>query len=160
MVKENLTTLFDKDSLSDYSHVFEIPLGGEATFVALGLKDDDYVHFELVYAPGLRPNDMCECPPVKVMPPAVIRRELLQFNGVPVILKADNPVAVISAPQGFPMRAVRHIAREEDRMDFVMLVRSTQTRKLNTEVMSLIPMEVDMAVDNADGRMEGESDGE
>ena len=142
MAKIDREVLLDKSSLSDASRVFEIPPGGELTFVALGLNDGDYVHFELVYAPSIE-MDPCKCPPATVAPPVVTAKSVLQYNGVPVILKKNNPVAVISAPQGQPMRAVRHIKNDDDLVGFRLTMQSTETRMLNQHVMGLIPFDVD-----------------
>lgn len=155
MAKVDREVLLDKGSLSDASRVFEIPVGGELTFVAMGLNDEDYVHFELVYAPGMD-SEMCKCPPPVVTPPVVTSKAVLQYNGVPVILKKNNPVAVISAPQGQPMRAVRHIKDEDDIVGFRLTMQSTETRMLNDHVMGLIPWTVDETASAINAINEGE----
>lgn len=129
--------LFDSDSLYDHSPVFEIPTGGEVTAVALGLVgDEDYVHFEMVYAPGIKP-DSCDCPPVEYQPPVVTNKAILQFDGKPVVLTPDNPVAVLNAPQGQPMRAVRHINDDNDKAMFRLTISDTKTSCVNEHLLGL-----------------------
>lgn len=129
--------LFDSDSLYDHSQVFEIPVGGEVTVVALGLVGkEDYVHFEMVYAPGIKP-DLCDCPPIEYQPPVVTNKAVLQFDGQPVVLTPTNPVAVLNAPQGQPMRAVRHIADDQDKAMFRLTIRETKTRFVNEHLLGL-----------------------
>ncbi|MCM1516235.1 MAG: hypothetical protein NC080_07495 [Paraprevotella sp.] len=139
----NREVLFDSDSLSDFSRVFEIPPAGELTAVVLGFaNDEDYVHFEMIHAPSIK-VDPCGCPPVDFQPPVVTNKAILQINGKPVILNRQNPFAVLVAPQGQPLRAVRHIAHEEDQPAFRMTIADTTTRKIFPEMLGLMDKEID-----------------
>lgn len=145
--------LLDGTSLSDTSRVFQIPVGSELTLVGLGLVDDeDYVHFELIYAPGMK-FDSCDCPPAVVQPPVVTAKSVLQFNGTPVVITAKNPVVVLTAPQGQPMRAVRHIKDENDRDNFRLTMEETRTPLVNTHLLGMIPIAVNDSASETD--MEG-----
>lgn len=158
MAKSEREVLLDSGSLSDSSRVFEIPVGGELTFVALGLEDEDYVHFEMVYVPNTPLVDHCGCPPAVVVPPVVTTKAVVQYNGTPVILKKNNPIVVMSVPQGQPMRAVRHIANENDKATFRLTMQETKTHMYNNHVLGLIPWTVDDSADDMDGNIVGGDD--
>lgn len=102
----NKIPLFYPGYLTNKSDTFEIPFGGQWTIVTLGLVDNDYIEFEMVNVPAAESNCM-------LMPElSVTGTQILRFNGKNVRLTADNPVAVLNAPQGFILRAVRHVEEE------------------------------------------------
>lgn len=102
--------LFNPSVLVAQSKTFEIPFGGQVTVVAKGLRDNDYIEFEMVDVPGV--DQDCACVPLQGLNLSVTNAQTLKYAGKPVRVTASNPVVILSAPQGVLVRAIRHVAEE------------------------------------------------
>lgn len=140
--------LFPPGEISSVSDTFQIPYGGEITVVAFGMQKGDYCHFEVVNIPGVEPAT-CDCAPPPNLDRAlsVQERVLLQYKGKPVVLTPENPIVVLSAPQGFHLRCIRHLVTDADRYSFSVHYSTSKTAIVGRSMDGQIDMEVDMNYD-------------
>lgn len=145
MPNKKTGTLIEPGQISNVSDTFELPFGGEITVVAFGMYEGDYCHFEVVNVPGLPPAG-CECaPPIDLSKALSVQdRVLLQYKGKPVVLTPDNPIAVLTQPQGFRLRCVRHLKDEASRYNFAVRYSVSKTSCIDDSMNGLMDKDVDM----------------
>lgn len=89
------------------SSVITIPVGGRIVFVGFNMENDAAIEFEVVMVEANKPNtDPCCLPDVTL--PGVRKVTPLIDCCKPVRITACSPIAVISQPEGFGIRAIRN----------------------------------------------------
>lgn len=119
------------------SDLFEIPIGGQITFIASGLEAGDYIYFEIADISG--PQYGCGCDYRVVSPSQIEDVQELTKNGLPIRLDVNNTFLILDYPQGYRLRAVAVVPQsKQDVGEFPALYgRVTNTPHLTDSLRGL-----------------------
>ena len=123
--KENFENVLD--GATQQSKILEVPLNGQLTFVALGLREgsNDRIEFELIkVSPALAGCDFSVA-----NLPGIAGTTPLRIRGKAVTLTADSTFVIVDAPQGFKFRVVykydEDLGETDDSINVMMSQSST-----------------------------------